>query len=132
MTRFRCIRKYQGLILILYLVGVLSIRYSKTTKLSCLLKFWVNRIIIELLLQCIEWLRNTFLHLLHRKKLSHSFVEMRSYEKIFPRLTQISVSWRWDLGQAGKLSAHMNWTFLLVKISIMAGSRWNYFPAWTG
>ena len=37
-------------------------------------------------------LRNTFLNLLHRKKLSHSAGKMRSYEKIFPRITETSVS----------------------------------------
>ena len=42
----------------------------------------MNRIIIELLLQCIEWLCNTFLHLLSRKKLSRSAGKMRSYVKI--------------------------------------------------
>ena len=68
-------------------------------------------------------LRNIFLDLLCRKKFSHSAGKMHSYEKIFPRLTEILVSYRRDLGQAVKLSAHMNRTFLLVKISIMAGSR---------
>ena len=86
-----------------------TIRYLKTTenfyvfftktklKNNCL-SFLVNRIITELLLQCIEWLRNTFLHLLQRKKLSRSVGKMRSYQKIFPRLTKISLSCRWDLG----------------------------------
>ena len=60
----------------------MSIRYSKTTNLSCLLKFWVNRIIIELLLQCIEWLRNAFSRLLHRKKLSHSWENAFTGENI--------------------------------------------------
>ena len=106
---FIVIWTYQGLILMLCLMGVLQLlrtqRQHKTfvfftnikAKNNCL-KFLVNRIITELLLQCIEWLRNTFLHLLHRKKLSHSAGKMRSYEKIFPRLTEILVScWR-DLG----------------------------------
>ena len=140
MTQFCCIWTYQGLILILYLMGVLQLlntqRQHKTfvffTKIKAknnYLKFLVNRIITELLLQCIDWLRNTLLHLIHRKKLSHSVGKIRSYEKIFPRLTEISVSCRRDLGLAGKLSAHMNWNLLLVKITIMAGSRWNYYPA---
>ena len=65
MAQFCCIRKYQGLILNLCLVGVLFLldtqRPHKTfdfftnnkTKNKCL-KFLVNRIIIEILLQCIE------------------------------------------------------------------------------
>ena len=136
MAQFYCIWTYHGLILILCLMGVLQLldtqRQHKAfmssllkprQKNSCL-KFLVNRIIKELLLQCIEWLRNTFLHLFHRKKLSHSAGKMCSYEKIFPRLTEISVSCRRYLGWAGN-SAHMNWNLLLVKISTMARSRWN-------
>ena len=85
-----------------------TIRYSKKTKnfyifftktkakTNCL-KFLVNRIITELLSQCIELLRITFLHLLHRKKLSHSAGKMRACEKIFPLLTEISVSCRRNL-----------------------------------
>ena len=92
MSQFCCIWIYQGLILILFLTGVLHV--LDTQRLLCLLtnikaknnclKFLVNRIITDLLFQCIEWLCNTFLHLLHRKKLSHSAGKMRSYEKIFP------------------------------------------------
>ena len=81
MAQFCCIWTYQGLILILCLMGVLQLldtqRQHRTfmsfltktkTKNNCL-KFLVNRIITELLLQCTEWVRNTFLHLFHRKKL---------------------------------------------------------------
>ena len=108
MAQFCYIRECQALILILYLVGVLCLldtqRQHNTfvfstnikAKSNCL-EYLVNRIIIELLSQCIERLRNTFLHLLHRKKLSHLAGKMRSYEKIFPRLTEISVSCRRDL-----------------------------------
>ena len=108
MAQFCYIRECQALILILYLVGVLCLldtqRQHNTfvfstnikAKSNCL-EYLVNRIIIELLSQCIERLRNTFLHLLHRKKLSHLAGKMRSYKKIFPRLTEISVSCRRDL-----------------------------------
>ena len=70
---------------------------TSTQKNNCL-RFLINRIIIELLLKCIEWLRNIFLHLLCRENvLSHSAVKMHSYEKIFPRLTEILVSFRRDV-----------------------------------
>ena len=72
-------------ILILCLVGILHPlefqRQHKTFIMSSLptprqkyncLTFLVNRIITGLLLQSIEWLRNTSLHLSRRKKLSHS------------------------------------------------------------
>ena len=66
MAQFCRIRKYQGLILSLCLVGVLCLldtqRHYKTLTSSLLtprqnncLKFLANRIIIELLLQCVEW-----------------------------------------------------------------------------
>ena len=109
LAQFCWIRKFQDLILILCLVGVICLldtqRQHKTFISSLLtsrekncLKFFVSRIIIELLLQCTEWLRNTFLHLLHRKKLSHSAGKMRSYEKIFPCLTEISIR-RGNIGE---------------------------------
>ena len=102
MAQFCCIWTYQSLIL--GFMGVLQLldtqRKHKTffyQKNNCL-KFLANRIIKELLLQCIEWLRNAFFHLLHRKIWSHSAGKMRSYEKIFPGLTEILVSYRQDLG----------------------------------
>ena len=129
--------------LILCLVGVLNLseiqRQHKTFIMPSLLtsrqknyclRFLVNRLIIELLLQCIKWLHNSFFAsaswFVGKNDLNHSG---KCNQKIFPRLTEISVSFRRSLGYAGKLSAYMNWTFLLVKISIMARSCWNYFPA---
>ena len=62
MAQFCCIRKYQGLIVNLCLVGVICLLDTQRehvfftnikTKNNCL-KFSVNRIIVELLLQCME------------------------------------------------------------------------------
>ena len=61
--------------------------------------------------------------------LSYSAGKRYSNEKIFLCLTEILVNWRPDFWLVGKLSAHMNWTFLLVKIRTMVESHWNYFPA---
>ena len=61
--------------------------------------------------------------------LSYSAGKRSSNEKIFLCLTEILVNWRPDFWLVGKLSAHMNWTFLLVKIRTMVESHWNYFPA---
>ena len=61
--------------------------------------------------------------------LSYSAGKRYSNEKIFRSLTEILVNQRPEFGLVGKLSAHMNWMFLLVKIQTMVDSHWNYFPA---
>ena len=57
---------------------------------------------------------------------------MRLYKKVFPRLTEITASCRQDLGCVGETFGSYEQKYYLVKITIMVGSRWNYFPALVG
>ena len=91
----------------------------------------MNRIIIELLLQCIEWLRNTFLHLLQKMISAGKMCYMRKYFPAWPRS-------RWVVGEISVRRGNIQliwtepfcwWKLALWQdlVGIISPSRWNNF-----